>query len=196
MTRVAQPDWAAVLERMIAGDRLALAQLIRLVNGFLTRWNAYDFRDEWEDLIQEVVFAAALALREDRLRDRAAALAYLRRLARFKYVDRLKRQLRVREGEALPWANWIERSEAEASAHLEGERREDLRRALARVPEKHRTSLLAVYVSGMTYEEAASSTGIPLGSLKRYLREALAQLRADLDAVVERAETLDIGRKG
>jgi RNA polymerase sigma-70 factor (ECF subfamily) len=196
VTRASQPDWAAVLERMIAGDRLALAQLIRLVNGFLTRWNAYDFRDEWEDLIQEVVFAAALALREERLRDRAATFAYLRRMARFKYVDRLKQQLRVREGESLPWAEWIERGLAGTAASPGGEVREDLHRALARVPEKHRASLLAVYVGGMTYEEAASSTGIPLGSLKRYLREALAQLRLDLGDALERVETLELGRKG
>jgi len=173
-------DWAAVIERMIGGDRLALAELIRLVNGFLAHWRAYDFRDEWEDLIQEVVFAAALALGEGKLRDRAAAFGYLRSVARFMYVDRLKRQLHVREGETLPWADWIERADAEESHTLGGFAVEDLRRALERVPDKHRESLLAVYVHGMTYEEAASSTGIPLGSLKRYLREALAHLRLDL----------------
>ena len=178
-------DWAAVLERMIAGDRLALAQLIRLINGFLTRWNAYDFRDEWDDLIQEVVFAAALALREGRLRERAAAFGYLRTLARFKYVDRLKSHLRVREGEALPWADELARIDGPAASGLGEEAREDLRRALEHVPEKQRAPLLAVYVGGLTYEEAALSTGIPLGSLKRYLRDALAQLRSELKGLLE-----------
>ena len=181
-----QQDWAAVLERMIAGDRLALAQLIRLINGFLTRWNAYDFRDEWDDLIQEVVFAAALALREGRLRERAAAHGYLRSLARFKYVDRLKSHLRVRSGEALPWAEVLARIDGPAAGALGEEAREDLRRALERVPEKQRAPLLAVYVGGLTYEEAALSTGIPLGSLKRYLRDALAQLRRELGGLLER----------
>lgn len=55
---VLRVDWAAVLERLLAGDRLALLQLSRLVNGFLARWNADDFRDEWDDVIQEVVLAA------------------------------------------------------------------------------------------------------------------------------------------
>jgi RNA polymerase sigma-70 factor (ECF subfamily) len=186
VTSAREQDWAAVIERMVAGDRLALAQLIRLVNGFLTRWNAYDFRDEWEDLIQEVVFAAALALRQGRLRDRAAALGYLRSLARFKYVDRLKHHLRVRRGEVLAWADWIERGEPESSIPLDRPAREDLRRALARVPDKQRASLLAVYFGGLTYEEAAASTGIPLGSLKRYLREALAQLRLEFAREPER----------
>jgi RNA polymerase sigma-70 factor (ECF subfamily) len=181
-----QHDWAAVLERMIAGDRLALAELIRLINGFLTRWNAYDFRDEWDDLIQEVVFAAALALREGRLRERASAHAYLRSLARFKYVDRLKSQLRVRGGSPLPWAEALSRIDGPALTGLGEEAREDLRRALEHVPEKHRAPLLAVYVGGLTYEEAARSTGIPLGSLKRYLRDALAQLRGELGGLLER----------
>ena len=36
---------------------------------------------------------------------------------------------------------------------------------------------LAVYGNERTYEQAASDTGIPLGSLKRHLREGLARLR-------------------
>jgi DNA-directed RNA polymerase specialized sigma24 family protein len=45
----------------------------------------------------------------------------------------------------------------------------------------------AVYVGGMTYEEAARATGIPLGTLKRYLRDGLAQLREELgDRLEER----------
>ena len=55
-------DWAQVLERLLDGDRLALLQLTRLLNSFLGRWNAYDFRDEWDDLIQEVILAAATAM--------------------------------------------------------------------------------------------------------------------------------------
>jgi len=37
-----------------------------------------------------------------------------------------------------------------------------------------------VYLEDQTYEEAVATTGIPLGSLKRYLRLGLAQLRAQL----------------
>ena len=48
-------DWVAVVERMLGGDRLACLQLERLVSGFLTQLRAYDFRDEWDDLRQEVL---------------------------------------------------------------------------------------------------------------------------------------------
>src|SRR5262245_9698732 len=102
-----ETDWAAVLERLCANDRAALLQLTRLINSFLVRWNAYDFRDDWEDLIQEVVLAGATALRDGHLRERGAAFGYLRTTARFKFVDRLKRHLRC-GGERLPWEDGMD----------------------------------------------------------------------------------------
>ena len=169
-------DWAVILEQLLRGDRLALLRAAQLVNSFLVRWNAYHFREEWDDITQEVVTAAAIALRDGKLRNRQAALGFLYSTARFKYVSRLRIQLRLREGEALAWGEAIER---EASQLPEGQRHE-LRRALERVPEKERRALVAVYIDGRTYEEAALETGIPLGTLKRCLRDGLAQLRAEI----------------
>jgi RNA polymerase sigma-70 factor (ECF subfamily) len=180
-----EEDWAAVLDRLCSGDRAALLQLARLINSFLARWNAYDFRDDWEDLIQEVVLAAATALREGKLRERGATFGYLRTTARFKFVDRLKRQLRVREDESLPWADAVEKSlERDSDAADPGLRR-DLRSALEALPEKQRVAVIAVHVRGQTFDEAAAATKIPLGSLKRYLRDGLAALRAALGPALE-----------
>jgi len=178
-------DWTAVLQRVVDGDRLALLETSRLVNGFLARWNAYDFRDEWEDLVQEVISAAALALRDGRLRERAAVVGFLMTTARFKYLDRLRIQLGRRRGEKLAWGDFVARGER-ADDPLMAEAREDVRRALARIPDKTRRAVLAVYVDGQTYEEAAQATGIPLGTLKRYLRDGLAQLRSELVGVLDR----------
>ncbi len=176
----AREDWAAVLERLLEGDRHALLQLTRLVNSFLMRWNAYDFRDEWDDLIQEVLLAAATAVRDGKLRERGAAFGYLRTTARFKFVDRLKRHLRLAEDDHLPWEEAIDAGlEPSAEAAEPGEAR-DVRTALESLPEKQRDAVYAVHVRGQTYPEAAESTGIPLGSLKRHLRDGLAALRTAL----------------
>jgi DNA-directed RNA polymerase specialized sigma24 family protein len=45
---------------------------------------------------------------------------------------------------------------------------------------------MAVYIRGLTYEEAARATGIPLGTLKHYLRDGLAQLRDELSDLLGR----------
>jgi RNA polymerase sigma-70 factor (ECF subfamily) len=179
-------DWAAVLERLLEGDRLALVELSRLINGFLGRWNAYDFRDEWDDLIQEVVLAVGSALREGRIRERAAVVGYLRSTARFKFVDRLKRHLRCAEDDTLPWEDVVDGAlEPSTDDESSNDTRRDLHAALTRLPEKKRDVVLAVYVHGKTYDEASESTGIPLGSLKRYLREGLAELRVELSPLLE-----------
>jgi RNA polymerase sigma-70 factor (ECF subfamily) len=181
---VPERDWAEVLRRIVEGDRLALVQASRVVNAFLARFGAYDFRDEWEDLVQEVVSAAALALREGRLREPRAALGFLWTTARFKYRDRLRIQLGSGKGERLAWEDVLS-LELPPQQALGAEAREDLRRALARIPDKKREAVTAVYVGGLTYEEAARTTGIPLGTLKRYLRDGLAQLRDELSDRLE-----------
>src|SRR5262245_57988166 len=176
-----EEDWAAVVERLCAGDRAALLQLTRLINSFLARWNAYDFRDDWEDLIQEVVLATATALRDGKLRERGAVFGYLRTTARFKFVDRLKRHLRAHEAESLAWEGELE--SLEPAEDGDPALRRDLSQALAALPEKQRAAIVAVHVRGQTYDEAAAETAIPLGSLKRHLREGLAVLRAALRPV-------------
>ena len=169
-------DWGAVLARVLEGDRRALLRVAGLVNSFLARWNAYDFRDEWDDLVQEVVAAGAIAVRDGKLRKSRAALGFLYSTARFKYVDRLRRQLRLAEGQALVWSA---PSEPIPNPQTQ-EARQDLERALTRISDKTRVALVAVYIDGHTYDEAASVTGIPLGTLKRCLRDGLLELRAAL----------------
>jgi RNA polymerase sigma-70 factor (ECF subfamily) len=176
-------DWAALLERLLEGDRLALARLTRLVASFLARWNAWDFRDDWDDIIQEVLLAAARAMQQGQLRERQAVAAYLKSTARHKFADRLRSQLRYGQGGALPWEDVVEElSESPDASELEPGLASDVQAALARLSPERRDAVMAVYVQGKTYDEAAADTGIPLGSLKRYLREGLEQLRRSLGA--------------
>ena len=176
-----QTDWGATLEALLEGDALALARLTRLINGFLGRWNAYDFRSDWDDLVQEVVVAGAIALRDGKIRDRRAVVGYLRTTARFKFIDRLKAHTRTHEDETLPWEDVVGADEAKvAEDPNEAEMSRDLSQALGRLPEKQRLVVTGVHVQGRTYDQVAEDTGIPLGSLKRYLRDGLSSLREDL----------------
>ena len=172
------PDWPAVLERLLEGDRLAFLEFNRLVTGCLAQLRAYDFRDEWDDLRQEVLASVVANARAGRLRDPKAFVGYVRIITRNKFVDRLKRHLRHREKEALPWDEETARALAEPEAVSEDTR--DLWSAVAELPEEQRAIVEGVYREGRTYQEVSDATGVPLGTLKRRLRESLDFLRERL----------------
>src|SRR5436309_1868452 len=94
-------DWAEVLDRLLAGDRVALARVNRLVTTELARQRAYDFREEWDDLRQEVLLAVVANAKAGHLRDPRAFVGYVRILTRNKFIDRLKVRLRHHERETL-----------------------------------------------------------------------------------------------
>jgi RNA polymerase sigma-70 factor (ECF subfamily) len=172
-------DWQVVVERLLEHDEQAFLEIARLANGFLARWRAYDFGSEWDDLIQEVVLATSLAVRGGQLRDPGALPGFVRSVTRHKFVDQLR--VRFRFGRDA-WLAWDERIDAGA---LEDERsspelRSDLEAALGELPQKKRDAICGVYLEGKTYEQVSREAGIPLGTLKRYLRDGLAQLRERL----------------
>ena len=173
-------DWNEIVGRLLVGDRLAFLKVNRLVTGCLTQLRAYDFQDEWDDLRQEVVLAVIASARADRLRDPEAFVGYVRIITRNKFMDRLKERLQHREKESLPWddatAGGIDGSPAEDVQV----NRATLRAALAELSGDERRVIEGVYAQGRTYEEVSAETGIPLGTMKRRLREALQLLRQRL----------------
>ena len=170
----AEEDWPGVLDRLLAGDRAAVARVNRLVTHHLTQLRAYDFRDEWDDLRQEVLLGVVANAKAGRLRDPEAFAGYVRILTRNKFVDRLKIRLRHHERETLPW----DEETARAATPLPTDARTaELWTAASDLPEAERRVLEGVYREGKTYEEVSRDTGIPLGTMKRRLRDALATLR-------------------
>ena len=166
-------DWAATLDRLVRGDRVAFLDAAGLITGFLAGWRAYDFRDEWDDVVQEVILAAVEAARSGRLRNPAALPGYLRRATRFKFVDWLRRRRPVpidegREGPAeLHWPPEEPPSEGGFEAWD----------AVRKLPETQQKVIVAVYRDGKTHAEIARDEDLPQGSVSRHLREALSALR-------------------
>lgn len=168
-------NWLELLDRLATGDRLAFLKINRLLTQYLTQLHAYDLDNEWEDLRQEVVIALVQNHQAGKLRDPAAFLAYARSITRNKFYDRLARQDRLGEKKTVP----IERIDLETlqtSANGSGAARE-VWYAVDDLPEQQREILHGIYRGGMTYEQVAAATGIPLGTVKRRLRQALAALR-------------------
>ncbi len=172
-------DWLEVQDRLLAGDPLAFLELTRLVTGVLAQLRAYDFQQEWDDLRQEVAMAVIANARKGRLRDPQAFVGYVRIITRNKFIDRLKSRLRRREGEALPWDEETARATAERPGPAEPlDPADDVWTEVERLPEQERTLVFGVYREGKTYQEMSNESGIPLGTLKRRLRQALDVLRS------------------
>jgi RNA polymerase sigma-70 factor (ECF subfamily) len=119
-------------------------------------------------------------LREKKVRKPEAMVGYIRSITRNKFVNRLNARLGRREADDLEWAGagseWLPNPQRPPPQ----ETLAAVRELLERLPEKHRQAVIGVYGEGRTYEQVAKDTGIPLGSLKRYLREGLATLRREL----------------
>jgi RNA polymerase sigma factor (sigma-70 family) len=173
-------DWAEVIDRLVEGDQLACLQISRLVTGFLAGWRAYDFRDEWPDLVQEVLLVMITVAREGKIRNRGASFGFIRTVAHHKFVDRLRRHLRCSEDQSLPWGDVIEEVWFDAQSGGSPEESLDLRRAIDKLSEQQRKIVLGVYSEGKTVAKVAQETRTPLGTTKRHLRVSLAELRAHL----------------
>jgi RNA polymerase sigma factor (sigma-70 family) len=172
-------DWAAALDRLIEGDSTAYRELGALVERCLAGFRALDLRDDWEDLVQEVLLATVMAARRGRIRSRAATLSYIQRIAYNKHADRLRRHIEDRRDWDTPWQDALDASGSDAG-RLSGAQDEvtEARRLLARLSEKKRRVVYAIHGEGQTYDQTSDDLGIPRTTMKRYLRSALAELRA------------------
>ena len=115
-----------------------------------------------------------------RLRDPQALLAYVRIITRNKVIDRFKQSVSHREKESLPLTLEDSLDGALAlSIPPTDDGVTDLWAALGDLPQQQQV-IHGVYVEGKTYETVSAETGIPLGTMKRRLRDGLAVLRRRL----------------
>lgn len=176
-------DWARIADELAAGNSLAFLKVSRRVTGYLAGWRAYDFKDDWSDVVQEVAIALIEVVRSDTLRDRSAVLGYIKMATRNKFIDRIRRQKRQKENQLLPWEEECQGiDEPGQPPELSTESLIDLEHALEQLPERERDVVWNAYAVGMTYREVSDVTGIPLGTVKRLLRDALRKLRGELSS--------------
>jgi RNA polymerase sigma-70 factor (ECF subfamily) len=168
-------DWMVVLDQLLRGDRLAFAKVNRLISGFLAHLRAYDFRDEWDDLRQEVVMSLVANARAGRVRDPEAFLGYVRIITRNKVVDRMKGARRRHERGTVPWDDAAAAMGASPDPAATAAR--EVWAAVRDLPAEQQDVLDGVYRAGKTYQAVSDETGIPLGTMKRRLRDALVALR-------------------
>ena len=107
--------------------------------------------------------------------------AWIARVARNRSLDVLRSKSARSEGELPESIPDDHRMEERAFANLDGAK---VRTALASLPEEQRHLIELGFFEGITHEEIARRTGIPLGTVKTRIRSGLRRLRSLLGDTV------------
>jgi RNA polymerase sigma-70 factor (ECF subfamily) len=163
-----------LVRRAQSGDRTAFEDLIR-ANARLVWASVYGWVKDpaWtEDLVQETFLKAWEAIRD--LKQPEAFRGWLLTIAR-----RLAwRQSEVAgRSEELPL---VPDRTAPVDAADPEEAREEVQKALARLPERYRVPVTLHFLNGMEYDAIEKSTGLANGSLRGLVARGVAKLRAEL----------------
>lgn len=156
------------LERLLAGDEAALAEVRRWVRGAVSPYRSR-LAAELEDVEQEVVLELLEALRAERFEGRSRLSTYVRRMVHHKCLNRL----RARRARRFVDVADVELVDPEPTAFERARRRRDLEiglRVLAEMSAACR-ELWAMIHRGMGYEAMGESLGVAAGTLRvRVLR--------------------------
>jgi RNA polymerase sigma-70 factor (ECF subfamily) len=137
-------------------------------------------RDEAEDVLQEVylsVWRNAATFDETR----ASPVTWMATIARNRAIDRLRRR---RPERSYPIDSALEVADGAPSAldrldATEGAAR--LSYCVGELDSQHRDAIRAAFLDGFTYEALASRAGVPLGTMKSWIRRSLLKLRVCME---------------
>ena len=174
----------AAMLRLADGDKAALEEIYRAtrVKLFGICLRILGDRKEAEDALQDVY--VNLWQRADRYDPaRASPIAWLAAFARNRAIDRL-RTGKVRGGavpveEAAPIPDEAPLAEA---LLIDLERNAQIHTCLGALDERTRSHIRAAFFEGHTYAQLADQAGVPLGTMKSWIRRGLMRLRACLEA--------------
>jgi RNA polymerase sigma-70 factor (ECF subfamily) len=174
---------AESLERLLAavalGNRAAFEALYRATSrrlfGLCVR--LLGDRAEAEDVLQET-FATLWRKAAQYDAQRGGPMGWLAMIARNKAIDRRRSMSASRLTGPLALADDVADPTASppqaAQAQIERKR---LDGCLEQLDPRRRTLIHAAFFDGSTYEELATRTGSPLGTVKSWIRRGLQQLR-------------------
>lgn len=171
-------------------DRAAFAELLRRHQSHVERV-LYHLAPDWQDradLAQEVWIRVYRNVK--RLNDPVKFRGWLSRIATNLFYDELRKRKRVRDPLSLDAPRLLEDGEMdwEIAADSPGpeenlttrEFYDQLREAIADLPEVFRTTIVLREIEGMAYEEIAEITGVSLGTVKSRIARARQRLQLQL----------------
>ena len=90
-------DWIAVLEALNKGDREAHVKVAAVITGWLAHYRAYELRDSWPDLVNEVLIQLMKSHRAHAIREPSAFIRFTGTITRNMFLDWIHRENRQRE---------------------------------------------------------------------------------------------------
>ncbi len=175
-----ETNWDETMNQLVQGDRVSVAKVSHVVTCFLARYGAYNMRESWDDLCQEVLMALVRRAQKGQVCNPSAFISYVGKVTRSKLIDRIDRDRRAgattatidgAAAEVLRARLNPERDNPDCDIHL------DLQIALSKLPERTRHVLEVIYLEGHRYEDAAQVLEMPLGTIKRLQTAGLRELR-------------------
>ena len=179
--RDSEVDLVALMHASAAGDRQAFASLYERTSakmyGICLRLLGNE-PDAQEVLQETYIRVWQKAERFDSTK--ASAITWLAVLARNKAIDRLRQ--RTAPSQDLD-AAWQVEDEGPTAFELV-ERQQDRSRladCLQELEERSRLAIKSAFLDGATYPQLAEREGVPLGTIKSWVRRGLQRLRGCLD---------------
>lgn len=174
-------DLIDMLAAVARGDRAALETLYARTSAKLYGICLHLLGSEQD--AQDVLHDAYLTVWRNAARfdpAKASAITWLAVLTRNKAIDRLRQ--RRRPGEQIDAAADLPDEAPSAIDLIESDQdRARLAHCLDQLDERARTLIRSAFFTGATYPELANRQGVPLGTMKSWIRRGLTNLRGCLE---------------
>jgi RNA polymerase sigma-70 factor (ECF subfamily) len=166
----------AMLKAALAGDEDAFENVIRTYSRkvYIIAYGILQDQSEAEEIVQDSFLKAHQ--QRDKLREPEKFPAWLMTVARNGARDRLR--CRRPQAPQETFDTLVDDKVATPGSAMEQEEHQaHIRRALATLPEEHRTALTLRYLEGLDYRAIETEMGLSNGALRGILGRALGTLR-------------------
>jgi RNA polymerase sigma-70 factor (ECF subfamily) len=180
---VSRSQLAAALVRIAAGDRAALRLIYQDTSAklFGVCLRILNDRSEAEDVLQDVyvtVWRKAAGFDPSR----GSPITWLVAIARNRAIDRLRSRAVRPRMEPIEAAEAVSDPAPPAVEYVElAQRHQRLAHCLEELDARHSAAIRSAFLDGATYEELAGRMGVPLGTMKSWIRRGLLKLRTCLE---------------
>ncbi|MFG0259803.1 MAG: RNA polymerase sigma factor [Phycisphaerales bacterium JB041] len=171
-----------LLDRVAAGGEQSAEALLDRYGGLVWSLARRFCRDraEAEDAVQEIMVEVWKSVRQGRYdASKGSETTFVATIARRRLIDRLRRR-RLKTSELA-----MDVASPKPQQTDSGELTEESRAAsevLERLSEAQQTAIRMAVLHGLTHEEVAQATGMPLGTVKTHIRRGLIKMREMLAA--------------